>query len=103
MLYLILNLTSEIATTCAPEPKCEENLILKRTTKKRAGVKGMKTQLLRCPIYECVPPPEDHFCLIEGKMITTFDNTTLLAEICDHILVQEDGAWNVTGKNITKQ
>jgi hypothetical protein len=83
--------------TCAPEPQCEENFVLKKTTKKRVGAEGRKTQLLRCPIYECVPAPEDHFCIIEAKTIITFDNTTLNADICDHILAQEDSAWNVSG------
>ncbi|CAB3386136.1 Hypothetical predicted protein [Cloeon dipterum] len=86
-------IATTLPPTCPPAPECEGELVKKTT--EATGVKGTK-RILRCPMYECLPPPNDYACSLEGKIIVTFDNSTLQAEVCDHILATEKGEWRVT-------
>ncbi|XP_075969965.1 hemolectin isoform X2 [Anticarsia gemmatalis] len=50
----------------------------------------------RCPLYECVPPPERQvFCNVTGRTYNTFDGAEYKYDACFHILARENrfDAW----------
>ncbi|XP_059485087.1 hemocytin isoform X2 [Neocloeon triangulifer] len=89
---------------CEPEPECDGTVIKKEVAPvKKGGIKSTKStqtvEISECPIYECIPPPEDYECTLEGNSLQTFDITTLKAEICDHILATDKDEWRITATN----
>lgn len=48
-----------------------------------------------CPQYKCVPTL---VCYIEGGDISSFDSLLSRVDLCGHVIAQQQGIWNVSGK-----
>jgi hypothetical protein len=72
---------------CPPVPKCDAGWIAKIIE-----IIGDV-----CPEYECIEGPKNLICSIEGGQLTSFDGTRFEVDLCDHVIIQHQGLWSVSG------
>jgi hypothetical protein len=73
---------------CPPVPKCD------------AGWVAKKIEFVGedCPEYKCVEVSKNLICSIDGRQLSSFDGTRLEVDLCDHVIVQHQGLWSISGE-----
>jgi hypothetical protein len=51
-----------------------------------------------CPEYKCVEVPKNLICSINGGLLSSFDGTRFEVDLCDHVIIQHQGFWSVSGE-----
>lgn len=50
-----------------------------------------------CPKYVCLEGPKTLICSVAGGLLSTFDGSNIDATLCDHVIVEQQGLWSVSG------